>query len=251
VLALATWLPVPLLIAANANEDVVLAQLCFFVALSTVSCWHDFARRPMLLHNQVEPFVRRGRVATLIGRAFYPGWPGALLFFLVVQTLTIASSFWLMVQPATINQLLPFASADKDVVRAIAAFFMAGAALLTPPLLLGRRLGARMPLVEQLLVLLAGAIVALISAQVLDIYYRELGHYLWFALFPPTGVWAIISAGNELVGGWMVPALLAFAVAVGLMLARASPHWRRLGELEREIRAGVVEPVLPAVAAKT
>ena len=149
------------------------------------------------MRSHLEPYARAGRAAPFVGSFFLPGWPSAVLFLILMEAVVLLS-----IRSATL-----YARGTLEQWPAIAAMLlMAGAALMTPPLLwqLARR-KPQWPLFAHTLVLiLSGALFSFHNALDLMPGSRPSQH-VWLACFPPVGFWAMLDGGLALRRGWRYP----------------------------------------------
>ena len=241
LLVLAAWLPIPILMSMKGGSDFAIVQNTLFLAAAAISLWHDLAQEPRPLRNQIAPFASRRRVGAWVGRLFYPGWPSAYAFFLLIALLEIAPVATYAVI-SNFRQVNPWADIDMLIF-----LLMAAAAILTPRLLLFRRKRARMPLLEQTLVhLMSGALVVLIHLA-WQIKGGQVGNQFWLGALPPAGLWAAVAADDRMNSEWFAVSASAFIVTTFLIGMASLPHWRALSEVEREFAAkGPVEPTAAA-----
>lgn len=242
VIALSVLLPAPALFYAGAAIPIHLAQLGLFLLIGLASCAYELSREPRFLRNQIRPFAARGRLAALVGRAFYPGWPSALTLLLFVEFAAIAIGLATFGIPR-----MPLKGSATDCVKGVAGVLMVGAAVLTPRLVLWWR-RSRWPLFEHGLVHLFGVALAVFVNAMLQFSAGKLGDQFWLALYPPAGIWALISSDS----GDLWWLLLGGGVFVGFLsalLIRARRHWRQLRQIERELRTPLALPAMqPAEA---
>jgi hypothetical protein len=241
LIALATLLPVPVLHLLGADEGMLVAQLTFFATFALVVSWVQLSAEPPELRVQVEPFSRRGPLMFAAGLPLQPGWPGAMLFLVIVEVILISLAGTIGL--GTWNESTAF--------RAV--FLMAGAALLTPVIywrLLRRN--ARQVLIEQSLILIICSLPMIYIAVLNEGASSSIGDSLWPALIPPFGFWAMMDGGLDRGSsfGWQVAAGCVFVAQFVILVPLARPHWRRLIEFHRDIQgARKSSPAIPGAAA--
>lgn len=226
LITIAAWLPIPLMVWMEVQEELLIAQVIFFAALAFLTAWQNLSVHPEPLRPHVEPFARRGMLGFVVGAFLQPGWPGAVLFLAVVEALLVASARWIT------------RNADSRA-EFLMVMLMIGAALLTPPLLwrIFRPKGARWPLVGQSIFLaLCGAAAAFFQGLKPN-GAPGMGENPFFVLLPPLGLWMLADyRGNHWAHMWVKLGASAFIVCAVALLLLALPYWKRLLQLHREIR---------------
>jgi ABC-type transport system involved in multi-copper enzyme maturation permease subunit len=204
------------------EPDLQFFMVSFFAFLGmAVAGWH-LATAPSPLHAHLEPFARFGKLGWLAGSWMQPGWPGALLFVLVLEGLMAAFTRSVSVKAAP---------------PTMAVFAVLGAALLTPPLLrvlLWRRF--KQPLVADFLVhCLSCAFVGGV-AQVSKAALNSPG----FLFFPPAALWAMFRGKGFIPNdfkGWF-PLMFSLPLGLGFLgLLCSWKYWRRVAGLSAEVFA--------------
>jgi hypothetical protein len=224
LIALCAWLPVPLLISLKAAQPLIVAQLTFFVALGLIVSWVHFANPPMLLRVHLEPFSRRGPAGVLAGLLLQPGWPSAVLFLGLVEVLYSVSLHWAL-------------SAKGDITSMSAVAVMAGAALMTPPLIWRLlRIPSRQTLIAHTLFLVFSGLLFAILKAIDDV---SMGAYQIAAIFPPLGFFVMLDGGLKLAerSEWLLAGSLMFLLLAALLLFLSRQYWRQLFALSRDIRS--------------
>jgi hypothetical protein len=203
------------------NTQMAVVWLFAFLGLAVAGV--HLATAPAPLHAHLEPFARFGKLGWLAGSWLQPGWPGAILFVLVLEGLMLA-----LTRPFSIN-----VTASIGAVHGVLA-----AALITPPLL--RALAQRRikyPLVTDFLIHSLSC--AFISgwAQVSNVSVQS--HYL--LLFPPAGFWAMFHHDDarrpfqpEVWLSWGLGVLVCLGL-LGLLCSRG--YWRKIAGLSAEVAA--------------
>ena len=170
----------------------------------------------------MEPFARRGRLARFAGYLFQPGWPGAVLFLVLAEFIFAGTLRW-------ITKDL------DDAVEVMAVALMAGAAVMTPPLVWRVfRLPTKHTLIIQTLFLGLCAGLMVMVDTLGDVL---LGQYYSTALLPPFGFFAMLdgglTAGRET--GWLLVGLATFAIVAGLLLLLSWRYWATMNAHGRAI----------------
>jgi hypothetical protein len=204
------------------EPDLQFFMASFFAFLGlAVAGWH-LATAPSPLRAHLEPFARFGKLGWLAGSWMQPGWPGAILFVLVLEGLM-----------AAFTRSVPAKAASTTE----AVYIMLGAALLTPPLLrvlFWRRF--KHPLVADFLVhCLSCAFVGGV-AQVSKAALNSPG----FLFFPPAALWALFRGTGfrpENFGAWF-SLWLSLPLGLGLLgLLCSRRYWRKIAGLSAEVAA--------------
>lgn len=197
------WATVPLIVVA-----VVLQVLAIFTGLS------ESPERPFSLYR---PFVRLGALGRLAGRVFYPGWPSAVLYTLLIALLWLAGA------------RLSGAWEDDAFSGLVTIVILAAGAMLFPAAIIHTFFpGARLPFVWFLVVYAFGGFVQAMAAAIWD--FRRVDFRPFVHLLPSCGLVAAISEVNAtnrgaLISGSLAGSLIVTVLSVLLLVWSMRKPW--------------------------
>jgi ABC-type multidrug transport system permease subunit len=229
------------------EPDLQFFMVSFFAFLGlAVAGWH-LATAPSPLRAHLEPFARFGKLGWLAGSWLQPGWPGAILFVLVLEGLMLALTHPFIVKAfasteAGYTSFHGFHGHSYGIVSAVgatgAAYAVLGAALLTPPLfraLFRRRF--KYPLAADFVV---HSLSCAFIGEWRDLFRVTVwSRYLLF--FPPAGFWAMFNINADRqpfpAQAWLSWGL-GMLVGLGLLgLLCSRGYWRKIAGLSAEVAA--------------
>jgi hypothetical protein len=226
LIALTAWLPVPVLMALRVDQSWIIACSIFFGVVALLTAFQHLSVPPMPLRTHLEPFARWGLPGKVASAFFQPGWPGAVLFLLLVAGMLALSGLWT-------------AQKRPDREHFIATMALLLAALMTPAALLNSlRWRPKFPIAGHLLVLLVGGGMA-IFLNLLDTHDRwKLSDYPALGFFPPLGLWAMpgLNSAHRELFTWQAVSIGMFGVCLAALLLQSWRYWRRIAAIYAEIR---------------
>ena len=206
----------------GAHEGVLYLALVFLIPV----CIDALMGQPRAYPAIYTPFVKRGRVARLVGRYLYPGWPSGLLYSLLVLTLL----FLLLAaeQGFTARTTNMFGTLIGAICLPLAAVV-----IFKPS---STRLMAFYFALQIVLVVLT------VVFSAMDSIFPHKGFSAISAV--PTAAFFRIIVG-ESIPEWMPVALLISGASVALLALLMIRPWREIVRLENSIAARLRNPAHP------
>lgn len=222
MVSLAALLPVPLMMLLRAGDDVIFSQLMFFAVLSFFTVLHQTASFWSPIRPHLAPYAKLGAPGFALAVLILPGAASAALYLLLCAGIVIG-----------LGTHIAAGSAQHELF--VARILLAGAALLTAPVLYrALRRYSRTAVAEYFLFFILAGVIAS--------FVRVLGNdhpfdVPWLAAFPPVGVWFIRDpASGSKVYWWCIAGWISFAAYWTVLELLMLPYWRYTWALFEDIR---------------